>query len=128
MLRLLYNGCDTKHTFAGEGGGYNLFSVNLFFIFADGSINREKTHLQIFRQNFLFVFYNAQRDWREFCMSFDLCEEICQNIFLFSFQKNTHMIEGKCLVSWFVFSSRIYSWMALDWVDDLVYYGRLPDL
>jgi hypothetical protein len=61
-------------------------------------------------------------------MSFDLCEEICQNIFLFSFQKNTHMIEGKCLVSWFVFSSRIYSWMALDWVDDLVYYGRLPDL
>jgi hypothetical protein len=45
-----------------RGGGYNLFSVNLFFIFADGSINREKTHLQIFRQNFLFVFYNAQRD------------------------------------------------------------------
>lgn len=34
MLRLLYNGCDTKHTFAGEGGGgYNLFSVNLFFYF-----------------------------------------------------------------------------------------------
>jgi hypothetical protein len=63
MLRLLYNGCDTKHTFAGEGGGVTtFFRLTSFFIFADGSINREKTHLQIFRQNFLFVFYNAQRD------------------------------------------------------------------
>jgi hypothetical protein len=44
------------------GGVTTFFRLTSFFIFADGSINREKTHLQIFRQNFLFVFYNAQRD------------------------------------------------------------------